>query len=56
MEGPLAGPIPVESAAAAEPAPTKLPKTASSFLLIGFLGIGLCPLALGFKIKRALSS
>jgi hypothetical protein len=47
-------PAPVESAAA-EPAPQTLPKTASSFPLIGFLGAGLCLLALGFRVKRVLN-
>jgi hypothetical protein len=46
---------PVESAAA-EPAPKTLPKTASSFPLIGFLGAGLCLLALGLMVRRVLSS
>jgi hypothetical protein len=46
---------PVESAAA-EPAPQTLPKTASSFPLIGFLGAGLCFLALGLRARRVLSS
>lgn len=48
-------PAPVESAAA-EPAPQTLPKTASSFPLIGFLGCGFCLLALGLRSRRALSS
>jgi len=48
-------PAPVESAAA-EPAPQTLPKTASSFPLIGLLGAAFCSLALGLKIKRALSA
>jgi hypothetical protein len=48
-------PAPVETAAA-EPAPQTLPKTASSFPLIGFLGAGLCLLALGIRVKRVLSS
>ena len=47
-------PVPVESASA-EPAPQALPKTASSFPLIGFLGAGLCLLALGLRVRRALS-
>jgi hypothetical protein len=46
-------PAPVESAAA-EPAPQTLPKTASSFPLIGLLGAVLCSLALGLKARRAL--
>ena len=46
---------PVESASA-EPAPQTLPKTASYFPLIGFLGAGLCLLALGLRVNRALSS
>jgi hypothetical protein len=37
---------PVESAEAAEPAPTKLPKTASEIPLIGALGLFFCGLAL----------
>lgn len=48
-------PTPVESASA-EPAPQSLPKTASSIPLIGFLGAGLCLLALGLRVKRTLSS
>jgi hypothetical protein len=47
-------PAPVESASA-EPAPQALPKTASSFPLIGLLGAGLCLLALGIRVKRVLS-
>lgn len=46
---------PVESAAA-EPPPTHLPKTASSFPLIGLLGAGFCLLAFGLRIKRTLTS
>jgi hypothetical protein len=49
-------PGPVESAAAAEPAPNKLPKTATSLPLIGLLGALLCSFALGLKAKRAFSS
>jgi hypothetical protein len=48
-------PVPVESAAA-EPAPQTLPKTASSFPLIGFLGAGVCLLALGLRVRRVLSA
>jgi hypothetical protein len=48
-------PAPVESASA-EPAPQTLPKTASSFPLMGLVGAGLCLLALGLRVKRALSS
>jgi hypothetical protein len=49
-------PAPVESAAAAEPAPNKLPKTATSLPLIGLFGALLCSFALGLKAKRAFSS
>jgi len=49
-------PTPVESAAAAEPAPTKLPKTATSLPLIGLLGAALCTFAFGLRAKRALCS
>jgi hypothetical protein len=48
-------PAPAESAAA-EPAPQTLPKTASSFPLIGFLGAGFCLLALGLRVRRVLSA
>jgi hypothetical protein len=47
-------PAPVESAA--EPAPSKLPKTATSLPLLGLLGAALCAFALGLRAKRALSS
>jgi hypothetical protein len=52
-----ASPPPVESAessesTAAEPAPTKLPKTASEFPSIGLLGLLSCGLSLMLKIMR----
>jgi hypothetical protein len=47
-------PAPVELAA--EPAPSKLPKTATSFPLLGLLGAALCAFVLGLRAKRALSS
>jgi LPXTG-motif cell wall-anchored protein len=50
---PVAAPV---ETAAAEPAPQTLPKTGSSFPLIGLLGAAFCSLALGLKIKRALSA
>jgi len=47
---------PVETAAAAEPAPKKLPKTASDIPLIGILGVCLCAISLmGGAIRRVLS-
>jgi hypothetical protein len=49
-------PAPVESAAASEPAPKELPKTATSLPLIGLLGAALCSIALALKAKRALVS
>jgi hypothetical protein len=49
-------PTPAESAAAAEPASTKLPKTATSLPLIGLLGAALCAFALGLRAKRGLTS
>ena len=48
-------PAPVESASA-EPAPQTLPKTASSFPLIGFFGAAFCLLAVGLRVKRGLCS
>jgi hypothetical protein len=52
---PAAKPAPVETAAA-EPAPTKLPKTGSYFPLLGLLGILSIALGLGLKALRAFSS
>jgi hypothetical protein len=49
---PTAAPAPVETAAA-EPAPKKLPKTASDFPLIGVLGALLCAVSLtGMAIRK----
>jgi hypothetical protein len=52
---PVAAPAPVETAAA-EPAPTKLPKTGSNFPLLGLLGAFSIALGLGLKALRTLSS
>jgi LPXTG-motif cell wall-anchored protein len=41
-----------EETAAAEPAPTKLPKTGSNLPLVGLLGVLLVALALGLKAFR----
>jgi hypothetical protein len=50
---PPAPAAPVETAAAAEPAPEKLPKTASDLPLVGILGVFLCAISLmGMAIRR----
>jgi hypothetical protein len=50
---PPAPAAPVETAAAAEPAPKKLPKTASDLPLVGILGVFLCAISLiGTAIRR----
>jgi hypothetical protein len=51
--GPPAPAAPVETAAAAEPAPKKLPKTASDLPLVGILGAFLCAISLmSMAIRR----
>jgi RNase P/RNase MRP subunit p29 len=54
---PAAPAAPVETAAAtpAEPTPAQLPKTGSSWPLVGLLGGLFCSLAFGLKARRALS-
>ena len=49
-------PAPVQSAPAAEPAPSKLPKTASDLPLVGLLGAILCGLSLGSALLRKIVS
>jgi hypothetical protein len=52
---PPAPAAPVETAAAAEPAPKKLPKTASDLPLVGILGAFLCAISLmGMAIRRVI--
>jgi len=51
-----ATPPPVETAAAPEPAPTKLPKTASQMPLIGLVGVLLCLVALTSIAIRLIAS
>jgi hypothetical protein len=55
VPAPAPAPAPVETAAA-EPAPTKLPKTASELPLIGLLGMLFCGLSLATMAIRGTMS